>query len=183
MATTKLSHFLRTLTRGMAAEVLEDQSDRELVARFLARQDEAAFEALVRRHGPMVYRVSWRVLQHSQDTEDAFQAVFLLLAQKLRTVRNRDSLASWLHGVAHRVALKAKTQAATRRRHEGQASVSQEVPPDEVTWRELRTMLDAELAQLPEKWRLPLILCYLEGQTQRKPPGSGAGARAPWCGV
>jgi RNA polymerase sigma factor (sigma-70 family) len=155
----------------MAAETLGEESDRELVKRFLAQRDEAVFEALVRRHGPMVYRVCWRVLQYSQDTEDAFQATFLLLAQKLRTVRNRDSLASWLHGVAHRVALKAKAQAARRRRHERRASVSEAVPPDEVTWKELRTILDAELTCLPERLRLPLILCYLEGRTQEEAAG------------
>jgi RNA polymerase sigma factor (sigma-70 family) len=171
MATTTLSSFLRGLTRGMAAETMRDQSDRELVERFLARQDEAVFEALVRRHGPMVYRVCWRVLQHSQDSEDVFQATFLLLAQKLRTVRNRDSLASWLHGVAHRVALKAKAQAAARRKHQRRAAVSEAVPPDEVTWKELRTVLDAELASLPESLRLPLILCYLEGRTQDEAAG------------
>src|SRR5262249_33394585 len=171
MATARLSVFLRRLTRGMVAEKLVDQFDRQLVEQFLVRRDEAVFETLVRRHGPMVYRVCWRVLQQEQDAEDALQATFLLLAQKLRTVRKHDSLASWLHGVAHRVALKAKAQAAIRRRHEQQASVTQPVPPDEVTWRELRTVLDAELAQLPEKWRLPLILCYLEGRTQDEAAG------------
>lgn len=171
MASAKLSRFLRSIARGMAAEALRDQCDRELVARFLAGQEEAVFEVFVRRHGPMVYRVCWRVLQHSQDAEDAFQATFLLLAQKLRTVRNRDSLASWLHGVAHRVALKAKAQVATRRQHEQQASIYQAVPPDDVMWRELRLVLDAELAQLPEKWRLPLVLCYLEGRTQDEAAG------------
>ncbi|MCI0464783.1 MAG: sigma-70 family RNA polymerase sigma factor, partial [Gemmataceae bacterium] len=161
-----LSAFIRRLTRGMAAETLGDQSDRQLVERFLSERDEAAFEALVRRHGPMVYRVCWRVLQQDQDVEDAFQATFLMLAQKLRTVRKHASLASWLHGVAHRVALKAQAQAATRRRHERRAPLPRAVPPNEVTWRELRVILDAELARLPEKWRLPLILCYLEGRTQ-----------------
>ena len=102
----------------MAAGTLNEQTDRQLVEQFLARREEAAFEAIVRRHGAMVYRVCWRVLQQSQDTEDAFQATFLLLAQKLRTVRRHDSLASWLHGVSHRVALQAKARAARRRRHE-----------------------------------------------------------------
>ncbi len=165
MAKANLSVFCRQLTRGMAAESLNDESDRQLVEHFLARRDESAFEAILRRHGPMVYRVCWRVLQQAEDAEDAFQATFLLLAQKLQTVRRRDSLASWLHGVAHRLALKAGAQAVTRRRRECLAPAPRAVPPDEVTWGELRTVLDAELQRLPEKWRLPLILCYLEGRT------------------
>src|SRR5262249_7522927 len=116
--------------------------------------------------GPMVYRVCWRVLQHQQDAEDAFQAAFLVLAQKLRTLRRHASLASWLHGVALRIALKAKSQATTRRRHEQNALVSQAAPPDDVPWQEVRGVLDAALAELPDKWRLPLLLCYLEGRTQ-----------------
>jgi RNA polymerase sigma factor (sigma-70 family) len=168
MATANVSAFLRRLKRGMVAETLADQSDRQLVEQFLNRHDEAVFEAIVRRHGAMVYRVCWRVLQHHQDAEDAFQATFLLLAQKLRNLRKHASLASWLHGVAHRVSLKAKAkaEAVTRRHHEQLARVAQEMPPDEVTWGELRAVLDAELAGLPEKWRLPLVLCYLEGRTQ-----------------
>jgi hypothetical protein len=143
MATAHLSVFLRRLTRGMVAETLVDRSDRQLVEQFLARREEAVFTALVRRHGPMVYRVCWRVLQQEQDAEDAFQAAFLVLAQKLHTVRKQDSLASSLHGVAHRVALNAKAQATLRRRHEQQASVSHPVPPDEVTWRELGTFMNS----------------------------------------
>jgi hypothetical protein len=83
MATASMSSFLRRLTRGMAAATLQDQSDRQLVERLLAGRDDAVFETIVRRHGAMVYRVCWRVLQQEQDTEDAFQATFLILAQKL----------------------------------------------------------------------------------------------------
>jgi RNA polymerase sigma factor (sigma-70 family) len=166
MATTNLNGFLRRLTRGMVAETLAEQSDRQLVEMFLAGRGEAAFEVVVRRHGPMVHRVCWRVLRQEQDTEDAFQATFLVLAQKVHTLRKRASLASWLHGVAHRLALKAKAEGATRRRHEQQAREASAGPPDDVTWGELRGLLDAELAGLPEKWRLPLVLCYLEGRTQ-----------------
>src|SRR5436190_19656271 len=155
MATTNLSDFFRRLTRGMAAETLGDHSDRQLVERALAGRDESAFQAIVQRHGPMVYRVCWRVSLHPQDAEDAFQATFLVLAQKLRTVRERASLASWLHGVARRVALNAKAQAARPRRHEHEASRPDAAPPpDDVTWKELRSALDAELGRLPEKWRL-----------------------------
>src|SRR5438874_13782158 len=121
MSTTGADAFIHRLARGMAAGGLAGQSDRQLVERLLLNPDGVAFEALVRRHGPMVYRVCWRVLQRAEDTEDAFQATFLLLARKLQTVRKRDSLASWLHGVAHRVALDAKAQAARRRWHEARA--------------------------------------------------------------
>src|SRR5262249_48205258 len=113
------------------AERIRDQSDRQLVERLVAGRDEAAFETVVRRHGPMVYRVCWRVLQQEQDTEDAFQATFLILAQQLRTVRRRDSLASWLHGWAPRLALKARSQAAARHRHE-QKPRAKQFPPEEV---------------------------------------------------
>jgi len=169
MAIVQMSRFLRRLTRGMAAETLGELADRQLLERLLAAQDEAVFEALVRRHGPMVYRVCWRVLQQAEDTEDAFQATFLLLARKLQTVRKRDSLASWLHGVAHRIALDAKAQGARRCRHQARAAAnSHPGPPEDITWRELRTVLDEELGRLPEKWRLPLILCYLEGRSQEE---------------
>jgi len=168
MAGASLNEFLRCLTRGMTAETLADRSDRELVEQALAKRDEAALQAIVRRHGPMVYRVCWRNLEHPQDAEDAFQATFLVLAQKLPALRKHASLASWLHGVAHRIALKAKAQAAARRRREQQASRPNTRPPDDVTWGELRSALDCELSQLPDKWRQPLILCYLEGRTQEE---------------
>src|SRR6202171_1740788 len=144
MATANLSDFLRRLTRGMAAETLADHSDRQLVEKAIAGRDEATFQAIVHRHGPMVYRVCWRVLQHDQDAEDAFQATFLVLAQKLRTVRKQASLASWLHGVARGVALKAKAQDSTRRRREHQAPASQTMPPDDVGWKEFLQILDAD---------------------------------------
>ncbi len=171
MATRSLSEFFSSLTRRMALETLADQSDPQLVARALAGPDEAALQAIVHRHGAMVYRVCWRVLHHVHDAEDAFQATFLVLAQKLRSVRKQASLASWLHGVAHRVALKARTQAAARRRHESQAAAGQETPPEDGSGKELLALLDAELERLPEKWRLPLILCYLEGRTQDEAAG------------
>jgi RNA polymerase sigma factor (sigma-70 family) len=209
MGTQQMSAFFRRLARGTAAATMGDQSDGELVERFLASRDDTVFEVIVRRHGPMIFRVCWRVLQDEQEAEDALQATFLVLAQKLHTVRKRTSLASWLHGVAHRVALKAKAQVASRQRHERQASVSGAVPSDEVTWKELRSVLDAELERMPEKWRLPLILCYLEGRTQdeaaaqlecgertlrrrldearaalrRRLSGRGIVWPAPWCAV
>src|SRR5262249_33507378 len=101
-----------------------------------------------------------------EDTEDAFQATFLLLAQKLVTLRKKESLASWLHGVAYRVALDARKLAARRRRRESRANAATASPPDGVNWEEVRAVLDAELAALPEAQRLPLVLCYLEARTQ-----------------
>jgi RNA polymerase sigma-70 factor (ECF subfamily) len=171
MTIANLSAFLRRLTRGKAAETRDGPADGQLVEDFLARREPAAFEAILRRHGPMVYRVCWRVLQQEQDVEDAFQATFLVLAQKLHGLRRHESLASWLHGVAHRVALKARARDATRRQREQLRLTPEAVDADEVTWGELRALLDAELAQLPEKWRRPLILCYLEGRTQDEAAG------------
>jgi len=166
-----LGRFLRQLTHGMAAETLNEETDRALVEQFLARRDEAVFGAIVRRHGAMVYRVCWRVLGQPQDAEDAFQTTFLLLAQKLGAVRNRDSLASWLHGVAHRVALQVKGRAAKRRRLEPRATIIHVERPADLSAVELLAALDRELCKLPDKWRLPLILCYLEGRTQEASAG------------
>ncbi len=165
MAKANVGDFLRQLTTTIDVESALAHGDRQLVEQFLASRDEAAFLALLRRHGAMVYRVCWRVLQRAEDAEDAFQTTFLVLAQKLQTIRKRESLASWLHGVALRVALKARTTADRRRRHRPEATVPA-TPPDDITWKELRAILDAELGQLPERWRLPLILCYLEDCTQ-----------------
>jgi len=158
-----------------------NQTDRELVDRFLRQQDEAAFAALVQRHGPMVLALCRRILDHEQDAEDAFQATFLILVRRAGTLDNPDLLSSWLYGVAYRTARKARTQAARRRAQERQvASVTTaEEPPVDHAWRELRSVLDDELNRLPEKYRLPLVLCYLEGLTNEEaasrlgwPPGS-----------
>lgn len=164
MPPPSMPNFLRRLTRGMAAEASEEPDD-ELVRRFLATQEEAAFEILVRRHGPMVYRVCLRAAGHDQDAEDAFQATFLVLARSLRSLRNRASLASWLHGVARRVALKARIGAEARRRREQAAPATGVVLPGDAGG-EVSGVLDEELARLPERLRLPLVLCYLEGRTQ-----------------
>ncbi len=166
MTTTNVGDFLHNLTRGMAAGLLGVESDRRLVERVLATRDESALLAIVLRHGTMVYHVCRRVLHHSQDAEDAFQATFLVLAQELRTLRQHSSLAGWLHGVALRVARKAKTRALAQQRWEACAARPEAVPPVDLTWSEVRSALDDELSGLPDKWRLPLVLCYLEGQTQ-----------------
>ena len=168
MVAANLNDVLGRLARGMAAELLGQESDRQLVERALGQHDVAALQAIIHRHGAMVYRVCLRVLRHTQDAEDAFQATFLVLAQKLRTVRKHTSLASWLHGVAHRVSVKARHQATARHQRETRASVSETMTPDDVAWKECLSILDAELSHLPDKWRLPLVLCYLEGRTQEE---------------
>lgn len=141
--------------------------DAELLDRFLSDRDDRAFEALVRRHGPMVLAVCRRVLRNEQDAEDAFQATFLVLARKADGVNPRGALAGWLHGVAHNVSRKARGRAARRAAVEAAAPPrSTELVPPEPNWDELEPVLDAELAALPEKYRAALVLCDLEGRTR-----------------
>jgi RNA polymerase sigma factor (sigma-70 family) len=138
-------------------------TDRELLQAFSAHRDESAFAALVQRHGLMVLGVCRRVLGNEHDIEDAFQAAFLVLAHKAGSTRWHDSVASWLYEVAWRLATKVRT-ANFRRQRFGKAV---EIMSADPTWlaadRELQSMIDEELRRLPEKYRLPLILCCLEG--------------------
>jgi RNA polymerase sigma factor (sigma-70 family) len=143
--------------------------DGELLRRFVATRDNDAFAALLRRHGPMVLGLARRVTGDAQIAEDVFQAAFLLLVRKARTIRRPESLPCWLHGVAHRLALQARR--SRRRRHEREAHVRPSSPPTplvELTARELLDVLDEELQALPEKYRGPLILCCLEGLSQEE---------------
>lgn len=144
----------------------DDSSDHVLLERFISYHDPAVFETLVQRHGPLIFGVCRRLLHHEQDAEDVFQATFLVLARRMESIRRHTSLGSWLYGVAYRLALKVKAGAALRRAHERQvANMPRTEPGDESAWRELAAVLDQELHQLPEKYRAPLILCYLEGKT------------------
>src|SRR5579884_2934480 len=165
MNTTQTSFVrqLRRLVAGQAAGVLSDQ---QLLEQFVTRQEQASFAALVRRHGPMVMGVCRRVLRHAQDAEDAFQATFLVLARKASAVRKQESVGSFLHGVAYRVAAKLRAQSVRRAAREREIPVREYAPPTEdLTWRELRSVLDEEIHGLPEQYRGPLVLCYLEGAT------------------
>jgi RNA polymerase sigma factor (sigma-70 family) len=140
--------------------------DEQLLARFLDG-DEEAFATLVRRHGALVHATCRRVLNHEEDCEDVFQATFLVLARQARSIRQREALGAWLYGVARRLALRARVATARRRRHEQQAPPRAESGcADDLTWRDLRRVLDEELGRLPEKYQAPLVLCYLEGHTQ-----------------
>ncbi len=147
-----------------------DAADEQLLERFLQGHDEGAFSALLRRHGPMVLQVCGRVLTARHDAEDAFQATFLLLARKAGDIRNRSSLASWLHGTAYRLSVQMRKQDARRKDREQSAAPPGEPagPVADAAWRELQEVLDEELAGLPDKYRAPIILCYLEGKTHEE---------------
>jgi RNA polymerase sigma factor (sigma-70 family) len=167
MATPTLGIFLQRLKQSMSAEALASRSDAELIEQFRAHRDDAAFRAILDRHGPMVFQVCRRVLDSQADIEDAFQATFLILVRRGHTIRRSASLGSWLHGVAHRTALKLRTQSNRRRMRELKACGPELVDgKDDITWRELRGILDEELQRLPQTCRAPLVLCYLEGLTQ-----------------
>jgi RNA polymerase sigma factor (sigma-70 family) len=166
MTTTRAGLVLRHL-RGLASRPAGGVDDRQLLERFAAGRDEAAFEALLRRHGPMVLGVCRRLLRDPNDADDAFQATFLMLARKADAITRGDSVGGWLHQVAYTTALKAKAGAAARQRHEKRAGSRSPVDPlDEVTGRELLAVLDEELTRLPGRHRAPLVLCYLEGKTR-----------------
>jgi len=154
------------------AEQLEALDDEQLLDRFLNQDNEAAeaaFRAIVVRHGPMVLGVCRHVLNQQQDAEDAFQATFLVLARKAGSIRDRRVLARWLYEVAYRIAMRAKTNGVRRRAHERQGGeMVATVSVDDHSWRELRPVLHDEVNRLPEKYRLPVILCYLEGKTNEE---------------
>jgi RNA polymerase sigma factor (sigma-70 family) len=149
-----------------AIDVASAGTNAELLERFTRQRDESAFAALVRRHGPLVLGVCRRVLHHEQDAEDAFQATFLVLVRKATSIRKRESVGSWLYGVAYRIARKAKASKARQpvqltKPHEIAAAKSS---PEWMT-HELRALLDREVNRLPDKYRVPFMLCYVEGKT------------------
>jgi RNA polymerase sigma factor (sigma-70 family) len=142
-------------------------SDGELLDCFIAERDEVAFAALVHRHGAMVFGVCRRVVGHVQDAEDAFQATFLVLARKATTVVPREAVGNWLYGVAYRTALEARTRNAKRRAREMQVHpMPQPTSEPQQLWHDLQPVLDRELSRLPDKYRLPVVLCDLEGRAR-----------------
>src|SRR5262245_7666204 len=146
MTTANLDNVMCLVRKLVGNQALRDLPDGELLGRFRSTGEEAAFAVLVERHGPMVLGVCRRLLGDPHDAEDAFQATFLVLARNAGSVRNADSLAGWLHGVAQRVARKARARAAARRVRESRpAPASPDDPTSEVTWRELCAVLDEEV--------------------------------------
>ena len=154
-----------------------DCSDGELLGRFVDHRDEDAFGAMVERHGAMVMNVCRGVLRDLDEAQDAFQATFLVLAEKAGTIRRRESAACWLHGVAVRVASNARVAAARRRRHErrfAERAVMPAVGPVEGD-DEAASAIHEEIGRLPERYRRPIVLCHLEGMTHE-----GAAHRLGW---
>jgi RNA polymerase sigma factor (sigma-70 family) len=156
-------------------------TDGQLLDRFVVTRDERAFEWLVRRHGPMVLGVCRRILRHEADAEDAFQATFLVLASKARSIRPRTMVGNWLHGVAQNTALKANVMRLRRRRKEREAGETRKHGSPAAASEELFARLDRELAALPVRYRAVLVLCELEGLTIEevarhlgRPPGTVA---------
>jgi RNA polymerase sigma factor (sigma-70 family) len=160
---TILHHLRQTILRHENAGL----TDGQLLRSFLYRRDEAAFEALVRRHGPMVRGVCRRVLRNLEDADDAFQAAFLVLIRKALTLTTREVIGDWLHGVAYRTALKARVAASRRRMKEKQA-LRQEAFFEQENRSEWLPLLDEEVGRLPPKYRLPVVLCDLEGRTRKE---------------
>jgi RNA polymerase sigma factor (sigma-70 family) len=167
MASSSRHPLLQYLRKLTGAPGVRELTDCQLLKRFAAERDEAAFDALVQRHGPMVWGVCRRILHQESDADDAFQATFLVLARKAGSLRWPESVGGWLHRVAHRVALKARVQAARRSERERSAASARAADAmAEITGRELQQVLDEELLRLPARYRAPLVLCYLEGKTR-----------------
>jgi RNA polymerase sigma factor (sigma-70 family) len=169
MASESGSPLLAFIRHLAASPRHGELTDSELLQRFAVQREEAAFTTLLQRHGPMVLGVCRSILPEAQDAEDAFQATFLVLARQPRSIGKPASVASWLHGVAYRLAMRARAEAARRRAHERQAVMMPKVDPhEELIWRDLRPVLHEEVDRLPERYRLPFVLCYLEGKTNEE---------------
>jgi RNA polymerase sigma factor (sigma-70 family) len=166
---TGIGSLLGQLSRLVGLAGVADASDAQLLEQFVQRHDQAAFAGLIERHGPMVWNVCRRLLAREADAEDAFQATFLVLLRKARSIRKSASLGSWLYGVAYRVACQARLACQRRRTflQELQAMATSDPPPEE-PHADVRALLDEELNKLPGKYRSPLVLCYLQGKTNEQ---------------
>jgi len=165
-------HWLRQVAAsgvGTRPPGLGAASDQHLLDGFITHQDKDAFAELVQRHGPMVLAVCRRLLSNSHDAEDAFQATFLVLVRKATSIAKRASVGSWLHGVAYRIAAKARSRRFHQRSREREiVDMPVAEPLPEMVWQDVRAVLDEEVGRLPEKYRSPFVLCYLEGKTNEE---------------
>jgi RNA polymerase sigma factor (sigma-70 family) len=169
MTTGHWTTALEQLRHRLFPRAVAETPDGQLLDSFVTQGDQVAFEALVRRHGPMVLGVCQRVLRQAEDAEDAFQAAFLVLARKAGSVRPREQVGNWLYGVAYRTALKSRTAAARRRARERQVRLMTEeaVPPVRVEC-DWQPLLDQELHRLPARFRAAVVLCDLEGKSRKE---------------
>ncbi len=165
MASGEMQNVLKRLRMVLMPHKESGASDRELLDRFFVSQEEAAFELLVWRHHRLVLGVCGRILADANDVEDAFQATFLVLARKGKSIRQQGSLPSWLFGVARRVALEVRRGNQRLQPSGVTLRSSCPEPGGELMRQELQGLLDQELGLLPEKYRAPVVLCYLEGMT------------------
>jgi RNA polymerase sigma factor (sigma-70 family) len=166
MVATQLSTFVHHLHHILVSQYHQGLTDGALLEGFLSRRDEAAFEALVHRHGPMVFGVCRRILGDVTEAEDAFQATFLVLVRKAGTIRPRSLVSKWLYGVACRTALDARRAAAKRSSKESAVVTRTQQPCEEPS--DLRAILDEELQRLPPKCRAVIILSEVEGKTRKE---------------
>ncbi|SIO65713.1 RNA polymerase sigma factor, sigma-70 family [Singulisphaera sp. GP187] len=167
MASRPLGATIRRIERLFHLGSVAGMSEVQLLDRFVLQHDEAAFEALVTRHGPMVLGVCRQWLRDPNDVEDAFQATFLVLVRKAGSLRDRDLLGNWLYGVAYRVAIRSRAEAAKRWTRET-GGVDDQADPHELSSQERSPWLSEEVNRLPEKYRAPIVLCYLEGRTHEE---------------
>jgi len=168
MTARSMSCVVRHIRGLLASSPLADLTDADLLERFSRSREPAAFAALMTRHGAMVQGVCRRLLHDEHEAEDAFQATFLVLSRSAGAIRCRQSLASWLYGVAHRIATKSRSRREHRRlREHARGPLANAAPADlALAVHELQTVLQEELGRLPEKYRAPLVLCYLDGLTK-----------------
>jgi RNA polymerase sigma-70 factor (ECF subfamily) len=168
MATGQGNSVIRHLRRAAFLHDAGEMTDGQLLERFLASREEAAFEVLLRRHAPMVLGVCRRILNDAHDAEDAFQAAFLVLIRKGSSLLSRQTVGNWLYGVAYHTALKARAAGWKRRTKERQAAMSRPETAVEETDHDLLPLLDQELDRLPEKYRDAVVLCELEGKSREE---------------
>jgi RNA polymerase sigma factor (sigma-70 family) len=165
MAHAQLAAVQQYIRRLVVNGAMTDWTDGQLLRTLATPQREVAFALLLRRHGPMVWGLCRRLLVNWHDAEDAFQATFLILSRRAACIRKRESLASWLYGVAWRVATRAKIVACRRQAREREVSFRIETTSLDESRPEWPPLLHEELNRLPEKYRAPLVLCYLQGKT------------------
>jgi RNA polymerase sigma factor (sigma-70 family) len=166
MAEHPLAKAVRQFLRSLAPH--GGEQDFALLDRFAHSGEEEAFALLLERHGPMVWRTCQRLVHQPADAEDAFQATFLVLCRKARSIGRRESLGGWLHRVAYRIALKARARSISRPLDEGQLPTHDPDPTAACAQAELRLFLDEALSRLPAKYRVPLVLCCLEGKSRAR---------------